>query len=456
MRGIGRPGHATGTLRTRAMAGTSLALLVVAASGLSPARASDSVPPAPAPVVLDPVGASGSTAPPPTADGIRDQIGTLARRGLYDGSILVIDPATETVLYSRAADQPRIPASTTKLATAAAALHVLGPQMRLPTIAYREGGTVYLVGGGDPTLVRSKGGNPLAGGRPSLRDLARSVAADFTAQTPITLVYDSSAFRGPSLGPGWPSSFPAAGVAAPVTALVVDGGRVSPGASSRVGDPAKQAATVFAGFLRGQGLDVVGVDKGRLSATATEVARVESAPVGDIVETMLTDSENNYAEALAHLTGGALLDKPTFAGGAAATEQALEELGIDTDGVDLADGSGLSGRNELPVRVLAEVLGDVVRGADPQLAPIAPGLAVAGFTGTLADRFATAATRPGRGFVHAKTGTLTGVSSLAGTVQDADGRILVFAMIANKVTSLEQARETMDLIASRLATCGCR
>jgi D-alanyl-D-alanine carboxypeptidase/D-alanyl-D-alanine-endopeptidase (penicillin-binding protein 4) len=223
-----------------------------------------------------------------------------------------------------------------------------------------------------------------------------------------------------------------------------------------VADPAAQAATVFAGFLRGQGLDVVSIERGRLSTSATEVARVESAPVGDIVEEMLTNSENNYAEALAHLTGGALLGKPTFAGGAAAVTQALDELAIDTTGLDLADGSGLSGRNRVPVRVLAEVLGDVVRGTDPELAPIAPGLAVAGLTGTLADRFATAATRPGRGFVHAKTGTLTGVTSLAGTVQDADGRILVFAMIANKVTSLAQARETMDVIASRLATCGCR
>jgi len=80
---------------------------------------------------------------------------------------------------------------------------------------------------------------------------------------------------------------------------------------------------------------------------------------------------------------------------------------------------------------------------------------VAGLTGTLADRFATAATRPGRGFVHAKTGTLTGVVSLAGTVLDADGGLLVFAMISNDVPSLAQARETMDEIASQLATCGC-
>jgi serine-type D-Ala-D-Ala carboxypeptidase/endopeptidase (penicillin-binding protein 4) len=452
----GRRGRPSGPLRSRVVGGTALALLALAASGLAPAAASDTVPPAPAPVVLDPVDGAAPAAEAPTPAGVREQIGALARRGLYDGSILVVDPSNRTVLYSRSADQPRVPASTTKLATAAAALHVLGSRARLPTIAYRDGETVYLVGGGDPTLVRSKGGNPLAGGHASLRDLARSVAEAFTTQTEVTVVFDTSAFRGPALGPGWPTSFPAAGVAAPVTALVVDGGRVRPGATARVEDPAAQAASVFAGFLRGLGLDVVSVDEGRLSASAAEVARVESPPVGDIVEEMLTESENNYAEALAHLTGGALLGKPTFAGGAAATEQALDELGIDTAGLDLADGSGLSGRNRVPVRVLAEVLGDVVRGTDPELAPIAPGLAVAGLTGTLADRFATAATRPGRGFVHAKTGTLTGVSSLAGTVQDADGRILVFAMIANKVTSLVRARETMDLIASRLATCGCR
>lgn len=456
MRGIARPGRPA-SLRSAVLAlaaGVSVALVL----GLTPsgALASDTVPDAPAPAVLDPIDPAAPAAPAPTAEGVRQEIGALARRGLSDGSIVVLDPATETVLFERASDRPRIPASTVKLATAAAALHVLGPQTRLPTIAYREGTTIYLVGGGDPTLVRAKGGNPLAGGRPSLRDLAGAVAADVAAQTQVSLVYDASAFRGPTLGPGWPTSFPGAGVVAPVTALVVDGGRVSPAASSRVADPARQAATVFAGFLRGRGLDVVSVTRGAVTRSAAEVARVESPPVGVIVEDMLTDSENNYAEALAHLTGGALLGKPTFAGGAAATGQALAELGMTTTGLDLVDGSGLSGRNRAPVRVLAEVLTDVVRGSDPDLAPIAPGLAVAGLTGTLADRFSTAATRPGRGFVHAKTGTLTGVSSLAGTVQDADGRILVFAMIANNVTSLTQARETMDVIASRLATCGCR
>jgi serine-type D-Ala-D-Ala carboxypeptidase/endopeptidase (penicillin-binding protein 4) len=430
-------------------------LVAGALAGLAPASADSTPPPAPAPDVLAPIDPATSTAPAPTAAGVQAAIGGLARRGLYDGSIVVIDPAGGTVLYERRPDEPRIPASTTKLTTAAAALNVLGPQTRIPTIAYRDGSTLYLVGGGDPTLVRTGGGNALAGGSASLRTLARAASTAFTRSDAVTLVYDDTAFRGPRLGPGWPSSFPAAGVAAPVTALVVDGGRVRPGSLSRVSDPAKQAATAFAGLLRGEGLIVSSVRAGRLGDAATEVARVESPPVADIVERMLTDSENNYAEALAHLVGGKALGKPTFAGGATATQQALTALGIDIAGVDLADGSGLSSRNRIPARVLAGILGDVVQGTDPDLAPIAPGLAVAGFTGTLADRFTTAASLAGRGFVHAKTGTLTGVSSLAGTVLDADGRILVFAMIANKVTSLATARETMDVIASRLATCGC-
>jgi len=42
-----------------------------------------------------------------------------------------------------------------------------------------------------------------------------------------------------------------------------------------------------------------------------------------------------------------------------------------------------------------------------------------------------------------------------GTVLDADGRTLVFAMIDDKVKSIGKARATMDTIAATLATCGC-
>jgi D-alanyl-D-alanine carboxypeptidase/D-alanyl-D-alanine-endopeptidase (penicillin-binding protein 4) len=437
--------------------GVALAIAACLSLGAkaSVAQAGDALPAAPAPVVLTPIDPATATGAAPTAAGVARAIDALTSSGPGGYSIVVVDPSRDVVLYDKKSSRPRTPASTAKIATSAAALAVLGPQTRLATVAYRLGDVVYLVGGGDPTLVRAHGGNPLAGGSASLRDLANASAAELDAGASVRLVYDDTAFRGPRLGPGWSSSYPAAGVAAPVTALVVDGGRVRPGSLSRVADPARQAADAFAGYLRDAGLTVTGIGGGRRDASASEIARVESPPIGVIVQRMLTDSENNYAEALAHLTGAKLLGKPTFAGGAAATEKALTSLGYALDGVHLVDGSGLSTMDLLPARLLADVLAHVARGDQPTLAAIGSGLAVAGLTGTLADRYDTPQTVAGRGFVHAKTGTLTGVVSLAGTVQDDDGRVLVFAMIANGVGSLDGVRDRMDQIASRLAGCGC-
>lgn len=439
-----------GTRRSEAFVAFVLATLLSVVVG-APARADSTPPPAPAPAVLAPL--SPSSGPAATATGVAAEIGRLVRKGLGSSAVVVSDPATGQLLFSRAPDQPVIPASTTKLTTAVAALDILGPQTRIPTVASQDGSTVYLVGGGDPTLVRAKGGDPLRGGSASLRELAKATAPQLDG--PIDLVYDATAFRGRTLGPGWPSSFPSAGVVAPVTALVVDGGRTSPRSRSRVSDPAQQAATTFAQLLRRQGVTVSSVSAGKASEGATELARVESPPVADIVERMLTESENNYAEALAHLAGGASQGEPTFAGGASAARASLAALGIDISGVTLVDASGLSRRNRIPATVLAAVLTDVVQGQNDDLSAIAPGLPVAGLTGTLASRFTSSATRPGRGFVHAKTGTLTGVVSMAGTVLAADGRLLVFAMIDNDVSSIPRTRETMDEVASRLATCGC-
>lgn len=436
----------------RALSGAVVAALLLGV-GL-PARAADAPPSAPAPIVLAPIDPATSTATRPTPAGVTAQIGDLVRGRLGTSSVLVLDPGTGTVLYDKAPAKGRIPASTTKLTTAVAALTALGPQSRLPTTAYRDGDTIYLVGGGDPTLQRRGGGNPLAGGDASLRDLARQVADSLGSSARVTVVYDATAFRGPVLGPGWPASWPAEGIVAPVTALVVDKAR-KPGSVSRVADPPKQAGQVFASMLRDLGVTVTSVAAGTRSDGATEIGRVQSAPVADLVRRMLTDSDDDIAEALGHLAGGAALGEPTFAGGARAATQALTELSIDTAGLDLADASGLSRANRIPVRVLGSLLSDVALGTHPVLGTVASGLAVAGLTGTLADRYTSAATRPGRGFVHAKTGTLTGVVGLAGTVQDADGRVLVFAMIANDVASIPATRETMDVVASRLAACGC-
>jgi D-alanyl-D-alanine carboxypeptidase/D-alanyl-D-alanine-endopeptidase (penicillin-binding protein 4) len=83
---------------------------------------------------------------------------------------------------------------------------------------------------------------------------------------------------------------------------------------------------------------------------------------------------------------------------------------------------------------------------------------VAGFSGTLDDRFDTAPARRGAGVVRAKTGSLSGVSTLAGITVDADGRLLAFALLADAVPpgGTGPAEAALDRVAARLAGCGCR
>ena len=119
-------------------------------------------------------------------------------------------------------------------------------------------------------------------------------------------------------------------------------------------------------------------------------------------------------------------------------------------------GSGLSAASVLPPLALTGVLATAMSPAQPQLRPILSGIPVAGVSGTLQQRYAGRAQYAATGMVRAKTGTLTGVTSLAGTVTDADGRELVFAAMADHVASTVPARNALDRLVGRLATCGCR
>ncbi|MFZ4497582.1 MAG: D-alanyl-D-alanine carboxypeptidase/D-alanyl-D-alanine endopeptidase, partial [Candidatus Nanopelagicales bacterium] len=338
--------------------------------------------------------------------------------------------------------------------TAAAALEVLGPRTRLATKVMRDGNTITLVGGGDTSLVRARGGDPLAGGFASLKDLAKLTAAA-SPGAPMKLTYDESLFTGPMTGPNWPKNAARLGIAAPVSALMVGEGRVRPGAVTRVSDPAKQAAQVFAGYLAKAGVEVISTTRGVAPSSATEIARVESPPVADLVEQLLTDSNNDLGESLAHLVGGASGAGASFAGGAKAVTATVTKLGLPIGGLVISDGSGLSGSNRVSVATYGALLADVAVNSNPELSAIGAGLPVAGATGTLADRFQSGATARGAGYVHAKTGTLTGVIGLAGTVKDADGRVLVFAILANDVKNLNAARQSVDIFATKLAKCGC-
>jgi D-alanyl-D-alanine carboxypeptidase/D-alanyl-D-alanine-endopeptidase (penicillin-binding protein 4) len=96
----------------------------------------------------------------------------------------------------------------------------------------------------------------------------------------------------------------------------------------------------------------------------------------------------------------------------------------------------------------------------PTLHTLLAGLPVAGWSGTLADRYLKGTSSAGgAGVVRAKTGTITAVSSLAGVVHDRSGHLLAFALIADRVGASQQATDdaeaALDVIVTRLAACGC-
>jgi len=181
--------------------------------------------------------------------------------------------------------------------------------------------------------------------------------------------------------------------------------------------------------------------------------------MSDLVERMLTRSDDDLAEALGHLAGGRLVGSASFEGGVRATYDTLEQLGMPMRGLKLADASGLSSLNELDSTTFTHALAAAV--ADKlfigttvgTLWPVTSGLPIAGVTGTLSDRFTSAKTIAGRGVVRAKTGTLTGVIGLAGIVQDPHGRILIFDFDADHAPGpIATARAAVDRAATIVAT----
>jgi D-alanyl-D-alanine carboxypeptidase/D-alanyl-D-alanine-endopeptidase (penicillin-binding protein 4) len=224
-----------------------------------------------------------------------------------------------------------------------------------------------------------------------------------------------------------------------------------------VSDPAAAAAEVFARALATAGIRVVGQPApAPAEAGAPTLAEVDSAPLGLAVERMLQVSDNEAAEVLARHVGLAAGGRGSFDGGVRGIEETLRALGVPLAGASLHDGSGLSRSDRLTAPTLLAVLRLAADPGRPELRQVLSGLPVAGFSGSLTYRF-TDGPPAGLGMVRAKTGTLTGVSGLAGVVTDRDGSTMVFVMVADRVRKVNtlDARVDMDNMAAALAGCRC-
>jgi serine-type D-Ala-D-Ala carboxypeptidase/endopeptidase (penicillin-binding protein 4) len=203
------------------------------------------------------------------------------------------------------------------------------------------------------------------------------------------------------------------------------------------------------------GVANVPVVRGHAPATATTLASVQSPPATELIEQMLQQSDNVIAECLARQVALARSAPATFTGAAAAIRGVLAGLGADP-GSGMNDGSGLAAADRVSAVGLVQVLRLIVGDAKPILHDIVTALPVAAWSGTLENRYLVGSTsEAGAGVVRAKTGTLTGVSSLAGMVHDASGRLLVFALIADRVPATSPAEAALDRVAATLAGCGC-
>jgi D-alanyl-D-alanine carboxypeptidase/D-alanyl-D-alanine-endopeptidase (penicillin-binding protein 4) len=246
------------------------------------------------------------------------------------------------------------------------------------------------------------------------------------------------------------------GVVSPITALWVDEGRDASG-FGRVADPSAEAASEFARALERAGVKVVGrpapEDAG---ADAKVLARATGVPLGQVVEQVLAVSDNEAAEVLARHVGLAVAGKGSSAAGTDAVLATLRQLGVRTANAKVYDGSGLSRENRIDPDTLVDVLRLASSADQPDLRSVLTGLPVAGFTGSLTFRFDNAP-EPGRGRVRAKTGTLTGVSALAGVATDLDGVPMVFALVADRVKLRDtlEAQQTLDDLAAALGACHC-
>lgn len=357
------------------------------------------------------------------------------------------------------------PASTTKVLTGVAALEVLGPEHRFATTVTTgaRAGEIVLVGGGDPYLAESATpAQEVATTYPQRADLA-TLAVQVRAAllesgagagtVKVRLRYDDSLFSGPGASSHWRPDYVPDDVVAPIGALMLEGGRED-GGLTRADDPAAATAAAFARQLRAAGVTVTGTPR-RGRAGVEQIASVQGAPVADVVETVVSRSDNEGAELLAHHVGLAVEQEGSFEAGARATLATLGDLGVDLDGTVLHDGSGLSRDNLISTTTLIEALQVSAQDTQGDLRAVWTGMPVAGFSGSLWDRFDQA--RAGLGLVRAKTGTLTGVHALAGTVLDADGQVLVFVAAADRVDPVDslEAQAALDTLAAALATCSC-
>jgi serine-type D-Ala-D-Ala carboxypeptidase/endopeptidase (penicillin-binding protein 4) len=378
----------------------------------------------------------------------------LTAGGGSQSGLQVVDAETGEVVCAAGAEKLLPLASNTKLFTTSAALSKLGPTATIPTKVMTDGtvdadgvlqGSLYLQGGGDPTL-----GTPafydsyLAGLGANIFALVPQLKRAGIKQVTGRLYGDDTIFdrkRGVA-----DSNYATSIYIGPLSGLDFNSGFAGNTSSSHFSsDPAKLATQTLDDSLRHSGIRISPtIALGKTPADAKSVAVIHSPPVSEIVNTTDVYSDNFFAEMLEKLLGARFGGAGTTAAGTRVVEEYARSLGSD---IHQVDGSGLTRSNLASPQDVVNLLLGVRKSAIGD--EFIQDLALSGKEGTTAGRMKGTAAY---GRCRLKTGTLTGVSNLSGYCFNTSGKVMAFSTLMGSVGSTETAHYYQDKIAGAVAS----
>ena len=365
-------------------------------------------------------------------DSLRFRLDSLLEDPLFETSqvgLMVYDLTADSTLYTYNHRQMLRPASCMKLVTSITALDALGPNYEYQTALYYTGeiqgrtlvGNIYCVGGFDPMISQA-----------DVVTLASSIRQLGVDSIRGLIVADRSMKESLDYGEGWcwDDENP---ILIPLT----------------IGRKDNFTSTLAEEIARlGVNLEKVELMQGRKPAQA-KMIDVCCHSIKQVLQRMMKDSDNFYAESMFYQTAASTGRRPARAIDArTVTKKLISRQGLNADDYRIADGSGLSLYNYVTVELLVKLLRHAWR--TPSIAKaLMPALPVAGVDGTLKSRMQNTLAQ---GNVRAKTGTLTGISSLAGYCTAPNGHELAFAIINQGILDKTTGKAFQDRVCQVL--CG--
>ena len=344
---------------------------------------------------------------------------------LGKASIQFRDVSTGNVVLAKNPQLPLLPASSTKVLTVSAALLKLDLDDRITTRVVQSGSDIAVIkAAGDVWMTYE-----------TIKDLAEQIRKNLPGVKQVQI--DTSAWTAPSFIESWGRENITEGFIAPMEPAMIYGARLNGARSGDVPRSNTPALDVAGAVARELGVTAFSKAEGTVPAGegVKELAKVESPTLRERIEKLMETSDNVMAEAVGRELSG---NDPV-----GETLRILgEHFQIPAD-LKIFDNSGMSKANRIPAEFLDSLMFAAAKD-NSRLSAILATLPVAAGTGTLESRYTTLR---GRGYVRAKTGTLTDTSALVGTILSESGRVYTFAIISNDAPILE-ARSAMDELAS--------